>query len=217
MQSDPRREIKYADFSCEYLGRYGTGSTLPALSDESAVLPLKHYNTDYESEHGYNLFTDRVSLYLQATDGKAAHSTLTEGARSIKKGRQPKHSTSANGEYEKKICEHESMVVEGKGNVIVIFTEATSRSVDSTLLKAHGPTETRWRKLSIGLDHTTSTNPEETVTLWMDTVLKDVFGALLIKWNRLLLTCAAHVGILEDEGKSCTKILISRLIDNDSL
>lgn len=200
---DPSLQVKCAGFACDYLGLYETlprtdsAVSLPGFGEKSVILKLKHYDKDDDQpNHGYDLFTEQFSVYVQSVQAASPPQTPSL--------REDIHLTNEDGRSADiigvDVRDKEKITGLEQGNAVIIFTDSANRAVDSTLLKARKAKENRWRKLADGLPRGVFDHSE--AVEWMDMVLKDVFDAMLTKWRRLSTTCAGHVGILEAEGKS---------------
>lgn len=87
------------------------------------------------------------------------------------------------------------------GNVIIIFENSQTGSIEDTLVAARGKWESRWRRLPFYLAYETGdiSSDEQMARQCTKMILQDLWTAMVETWQGLLDTCNNHVAILEDK------------------
>ena len=208
-QRDPWRGINRTGFGLDYLRHYqrpAVGDGNRALSNNQAtvkMMELNCYDENDNATYGYDVFVQRISVYVQKNDGppedpedpNSFNPYLQNGGgdSGLKTERQPHPS---NDEFENVKPLFKNL---DNGNTIIVFEHSqTGLSVD-TLIPARGEIEERWRRLAFYLPHESAMDDDQLAVECMDLVLSDVFKALASAWDYYLYLCGIHVGILEDK------------------
>lgn len=90
------------------------------------------------------------------------------------------------------------------GNVIIIFDNSHSGSIEDTLIAARGAWECRWRRLPFHLAFESKEKPDandddkQLALHCAKAILSDVFKAVIATWDGFLDKAVTHVSILED-------------------
>jgi hypothetical protein len=88
------------------------------------------------------------------------------------------------------------------GNVIIIFDNSCSGSIEDTLIAARRAWECRWRRLPFYLafeSRESIANDEQLALQCSKSVLSDIFRAVIMQWDGFLDQAVTHVSILEDK------------------
>jgi hypothetical protein len=88
------------------------------------------------------------------------------------------------------------------GNVVIIFDNSRSGSIEDTLIAARLAWESRWRRLPLYLaleSREPIDNDEQLALQCSNAILSDVFKAVVTTWDRFLARATAHVRLLEDK------------------
>ena len=87
------------------------------------------------------------------------------------------------------------------GNVIIIFENSISNTVQDTLIGARQQWESRWRRLPfyLGVETHDMSSDDSMALECMKIILTDVFKSVVENWEAFLDYCNTHISILEDK------------------
>ncbi|KAF1916411.1 hypothetical protein BDU57DRAFT_449622 [Ampelomyces quisqualis] len=201
-QRDPWRGIGRAAFGCDYLKHYEKQSISPA--GVNPLMELNHYDDADQPCYGFDVYVQRLSVYVQLSDGSAGQAVdpdipnpyNEEAYEDYQRLKKSYGNVDANEHQERYIPKLRTL---DNSNTIIIFENSQSGSVKDTLIGARQELESRWRRLTFYLPLEDMGNDDMLATECMDFILKDIFKALAYNSNRFLAACETHVGILEDK------------------
>lgn len=204
-QRDPWRGISRAAFGCDYLKHYARQTVLNAPSNQKPLMELNHYNGADQPAYGYDVYVQRLSVYVQLSDGKPGQAVdpdipnpyNEEAYEEYQRLKRSYGNVDANEHQEKYIPKLRTL---DNGNTIIIFEGSVTGSVKDTLIGARQELESRWRRLTFYLPRDEIDNDDSLATECMDFILKDIFKAVAYNWDKFLGVCETHVGILEDKS-----------------
>ena len=217
-QRDPWRGISRAAFGCDYLKFYNKNTSMnaPGAADLKPMMELNHYDEHDQPCYGYDVYVQRLSVYVQLSDGKPGQAVDPDIPNP--------YNEEAYGEYQRlkkqygnvDANEHQDRYIPklrtlDNGTTIIIFENSQSGSVKDTLIGARQELESRWRRLTFYLPREDMDNDGTLATECMDFILKDIFKAVAYNWDRFLSVCETHVSILEDKSKLNTPQTMSGL------
>ncbi|PVI00505.1 hypothetical protein DM02DRAFT_391316 [Periconia macrospinosa] len=205
-QRDPWRGVSRAAFGCDYLKHYDKHK----LAEGEKMMELNRYDRDDQPVYGYDVFVQRLSVYVQLDDGESGLHVDDPDIRNpykdanydrgqlMKKHYETAEENSKNGGYaqEKYIPKLESL---DNGSTIIVFESSQSGSVEDTLIGARQEIEQRWRRLTFYLPREETESDEKLTVECMDFILRDIFKAVAFAWERYINVCETHIGILEDK------------------
>ncbi|KAF2147083.1 uncharacterized protein K452DRAFT_293563 [Aplosporella prunicola CBS 121167] len=208
---DPWRKVVRAGFGLDYLRHYdarmyGRGQ------DETNVkmMELNKYDMSDNPVYGYDVFVQRMSVYVQKKDPLAfspedaeVDNPYKEAAEAEKlghqNGQQPNGYNDNDEHHSGKDHYVPNLPTLDNGNTIIIFEHSHSGGVTDTLIGAREEIESRWRRLMFYLKREDILTDERLSLECMDLILKDIFKALVFSWEKYLRACETHVSILEDK------------------
>lgn len=202
-QRDPWRGISRTAFGADYLKSYDRETHIPFPNLSKPIMELNHYDDSDQPRYGYDVYVQRLSVYVQYSDGVPGQAVDPdipnpyddEAWDEYMRLKKSYGNVNANEHQEKYIPKLRSL---DNGNTIIIFENSVTGSIKDTLIGARQELESRWRRLSFYLPHDDS---DETLTAeCMDFILQDIFKALAYNWHKFLGFCETHVGILEDKS-----------------
>lgn len=204
-QRDPWRGISRTSFGCDYLKHYPSATVKPR--GIAPMFELNHYDDGDKPNYGFDVFVQRLSVYVQLSDGTPGQAVDPdipnpydeEAYEEYQRLKRSYGNVDANEQREKFVPKLKTL---DNSNTIIIFENSQSGSVKDTLIGARQETEARWRRLTFYLPRDDMENDDTLATECMDFILKDIFNALRGNWNKFLASCETHVGILEDKSKS---------------
>ncbi|USP80094.1 hypothetical protein yc1106_07368 [Curvularia clavata] len=198
---DPWRGISRAALGADYLKPYSRYTPFPFNGGNKSIMELNHYDEEDQPRYGYDVYVQRLSVYVQWSDGTPGQAVDPdipnpydeEAWDEYMRLKKSYGNVDANEHPDKYIPKLRSL---DNGNTIIIFENSITGSVKDTLIGARQEIESRWRRLSFYLP----ADNEETLTAeCMDFVLQDIFKALAYNWQKFMGLCETHVGILEDK------------------
>ncbi|KAG9389349.1 CorA Mg2+ and Co2+ transporter [Pyrenophora tritici-repentis] len=201
-QRDPWRGISRAAFGADYLKSYDRETHIPFPNHSKPIMELNHYDETDQPRYGYDVYVQRLSVYVQYSDGMPGQAVDPdipnpyddEAWDEYMRLKKSYGNVNANEHQDKYIPKLRSL---DNGNTIILFENSVTGSIKDTLVGARQELESRWRRLSFYLPHEES---DETLTAeCMDFILQDIFKALAYNWHKFLGLCETHVGILEDK------------------
>ncbi|CAI6334585.1 unnamed protein product [Periconia digitata] len=204
-QRDPWRGVSRAAFGCDYLKHYDKHK----LANGEKMMELNRYDENDQPAYGYDVFVQRLSVYVQLNDGESGipvdpdiqnpyKDANYDRYELMKKHYEATEANTKNGGYaqEKYIPKLESL---DNGSTIILFESSQSRSVEDTLIGARQEIEQRWRRLTFYLPREETESDEQLTVECMDFILRDIFKAVAFSWERYINVCETHIGILEDK------------------
>ncbi|KAF1848280.1 uncharacterized protein K460DRAFT_403573 [Cucurbitaria berberidis CBS 394.84] len=205
-QRDPWRGISRAAFGCDYLKHYERHTVMnaPGAGGLKPMMELNHYDVADQPCYGYDVYVQRLSVYVQLSDGKPGQAVdpdipnpyNEEAFEEYQRLKKQYGNVDANEHQDRYIPKLRTL---DNGNTIIIFENSQSGSVKDTLIGARQEIESRWRRLTFYLPREEMDNDETLATECMDFILKDIFKAVAYNWDKFLTVCETHVGILEDK------------------
>ncbi|KAH7060383.1 cora-like Mg2+ transporter protein-domain-containing protein, partial [Macrophomina phaseolina] len=220
-QRDPWRGISRCAFGLDYLKHYDARKYNRGESDESVkMMELNAYDPFETPVYGYDVFVQRLSVYVQHKDGDGESLRADADDQAFEMQMRNPYNKDEYSEYRRLKKQYESArhhynhgAANGKnghgyfpqleeldnGNTIIVFENAQSSSPEDTLIQARNEIEARWRRLPFYLKKEQKETDEQLAVECMDLVLKDVFKAIAIGWHRFMDACETHVSILEDK------------------
>lgn len=204
-QKDPWRGVSRTSFALDYLRHFekNTHDTLPGVK----MMELNHYDALDNPSYGYDVFAQRLSVYIQMSDGEPGLPTDPEiknpymsneeyeEYQRLKKQYEGEGHHHANG-YERKIPKLQTL---DNGSCIILFEHSHSGSLEDTLIGARQELEARWRRLTFYLPSDETSTDDRLAIECTDFILRDIFKALAFTWEKYLNLCETHVSILEDK------------------
>ena len=135
-------------------------------------------------EYGYDVYPQRTSCYIQRKEEDMSDA--------------PVNNPEITNPYEKDPLAIEEMDNE---NVIIIFENSKSCSIQDTLIPARQSWESRWRRLPFYLayENIDVSNDEDLAIQCMKLIIQDLWTSLGQCWEKLLDIADQHVAILEDK------------------
>ncbi|KAF2807640.1 uncharacterized protein BDZ99DRAFT_61992 [Mytilinidion resinicola] len=202
-QRDPWRGISRAAFGLDYLRHYDKGR----FNKNAALMKfqeLNHYDSFDAPAYGYDSFVQRLSVYIQRSEGEAAL-PMDPDIRNPYNENEVKEYQRLRRQYsnEKGTNGHDNYIPRlqslDNGSTIIIFEHSQSGCVEDTLIGARQEIESRWRRLTFYLPREEISNDERLALECMDFILRDIFKALAFSWEKYLNICETHTSILEDK------------------
>ncbi|KAF2240883.1 hypothetical protein BU26DRAFT_470142 [Trematosphaeria pertusa] len=204
---DPWRGISRAAFGLDYLRHYEKHKCQDSTNGMK-MMELNHYDALDQPTYGFDVYVQRLSVYVQLDDGEAGelddpdirNPYDEDQYQEFQRLKRQYASIDANGQ-EQYLPEHyiPKLQTLDNGSTIIVFENSQSGSVQDTLIGARQEIEARWRRLTFYLPKEEVKNDERLATECMDLVLRDIFKALAFNWEKYINICETHVGILEDK------------------
>ena len=203
-QQDPWRGIGRAAFGCDYLKHYDRNTVKPSAG-QKPMMELNHYDAFDQPAYGYDVHVQRLSVYVQMSDGKPGQAVDPDIPNPYNEEAYEEYQRLKKQYGNVDANEHQEMYIPklrtlDNGNTIIIFENSVTGSVKDTLIGARQEIESRWRRLTFYLPHEDIENDESLCSQCMDFIMKDIFKAISFNWNKFLSVCETHVGILEDKS-----------------
>ncbi|KAI8938981.1 hypothetical protein NX059_004825 [Plenodomus lindquistii] len=203
-QRDPWRGIARTAFSADYLKHYPRDTVHDKIHGQKPMMELNHYNADDQPVYGYDVYVQRLSVYVQLSDGTPGQAVDPDIPNPYNEEAYEEYQRLKKSYGNVDANEHREMYVPklrtlDNGNTIILFENSVSRSVKDTLVGARQELESRWRRLTFYLPRSEIDNDEDLATACMDFILKDIFKAIAYSWDKFLAVCETHVSILEDK------------------
>ncbi|OCK75711.1 hypothetical protein K432DRAFT_361619, partial [Lepidopterella palustris CBS 459.81] len=205
-QRDPWRGISRAAFGLDYLRHYDK-QRFPNNDNAMKMMDLNHYDALGTPSYGYDVFVQRLSVYVQRSEGEPylpSDPDIRNPYNEAEYGeyqrlkRQYGNSVDANG-HEEYVPKLQTL---DNGSTIIIFEHSQSGSVEDTLIGARQEIESRWRRLTFYLPREEISNDDRLALECMDFILRDIFKALAFAWEKYLNICETHVSILVSQFSS---------------
>jgi hypothetical protein len=204
-QRDPWRGISRTAFGCDYLKHYPKQSINPP--GVKPMMELNHYDDEDQPCYGYDVYVQRLSVYVQVCDGTPGQAVdpdipnpyNEEAYEEYQRLKKSYGNVDANVHQERYIPKLRTL---DNNNTIIIFENSQSGSVRDTLIGARQQLESRWRRLTFYLPREDTDNDTTLATECMNFILQDIFKALAYNSSQFLSACETHVGILEDKSLS---------------
>ncbi|KAH7118817.1 hypothetical protein B0J11DRAFT_77552 [Dendryphion nanum] len=204
-QRDPWRGVSRSSFALDYLRYFEKGShdTKPGVK----MMELNHYDALDNPSYGYDVFAQRMSVYVQLSDGEPGlpsdpdikspymSSEEYEDYQRLKKQYEGDGRPHVNG-YERRAPKLQTL---DNGSCIILFEHSHSGSLVDTLIGARQEVEVRWRRLTFYLPPDETSTDDRLAIECTDFILRDIFKALASSWEKYLYLCETHVSILEDK------------------
>ncbi|KAH9869191.1 hypothetical protein IAQ61_006396 [Plenodomus lingam] len=203
-QRDPWRGISRTAFGIDYLKQYPRGTVRDEALNQKPIMELNHYNEDDQPAHGFDVYVQRLSVYVQLSDGKSGQAVDPDIPNPYNEEAYEEYQRLKRHYGNVDANEHREMFVPqlrtlDNGNTIILFEGSVSGSVKDTLIGARQELESRWRRLTFYLPREEIDNDDSVAIQCMDFVLKDVFKAIAYNWDKFVAVCETHVSILEDK------------------
>ncbi|GME32988.1 putative mg2+ transporter family protein [Neofusicoccum parvum] len=212
-QRDPWRGISRCAFGLDYLKHYDARKYNKDAEDEKVkMMELNTYDPFETPVYGYDVFVQRLSVYVQHREPVEELQDFEAQMRNpynqdeYNEYRRLKKQYEAKNSHHHRNPHHDSpggyfphLDELDNGNTIIVFENAQSSSPEDTLIQARHETEARWRRLPFYVRKEQKATDEQLAVECMDLVLKDIFKAITVAWDRFLRACETHVGILEDK------------------
>jgi len=199
---DPWRGISRTGFGVDYLKYYHL-KVVPDndVVDQFKLCELNHWDVDRGNvpAHGYDVYVQRMSVYIQRNEGPI--NTNPDGDMKSPYASVPTTGQTANGTLDP-IDDMETLpLIESMDNnsTIIVFESSHTGYPEDTLIEARGEMEARWRRLMQLLPREDIPNEDVITVELMNIVIKDVYKALQVSWDKLLAKCDEHVNILEEK------------------
>ncbi|KAF2455299.1 cora-like Mg2+ transporter protein-domain-containing protein [Lineolata rhizophorae] len=202
-QRDPWRGISRTSFGLDYLKEYDARrhAAVPDEELQFKMMELNHYDSNENAKYGYDVFVQRLSVYIQRSEGEAYQpndpailNPYCEDDDEEELSRLKRQY--GYGEDAKYIPQLDTL---DNGSVIIIFEHSQSGNVEDTLIGAREELEAKWRRLTFYLPREEVSTDERLALECMDLILRDVFKGLTVAWEKYLSKCETHVSILEDK------------------
>ena len=173
------------------------------------MMELNHYDMADQPRHGFDVYVQRLSVYVQLSDGRPGQAVdpdipnpyNEEAYEEYQRLKKQYGNVDANEHQDRYIPKLRTL---DNGTTIIIFENSQSGSVRDTLIGARQELESRWRRLTFYLPREEMDHDETLATECMDFILKDIFKAVAYNWDRFINVCETHVGILEDKSTFVT-------------
>jgi Mg2+ and Co2+ transporter CorA len=204
-QNDPWRGIARSGFGLDYLMHYPRRKVKETPSTRGMkMMELNHYDSLDNPSYGYDAYAQRLSVYVQLAGEKQRRAVgpeirnpyLHPEFEEDDLGEEQYDTSKANGGRKKYVPKLDSL---DNGSTIIIFEHSQSGSVYDTLIGARQQMEDRWRKLTFFMPREDTTTDEQLAVECMDFILRDIFKALALVWEKYINICETHVSILEDK------------------
>ncbi|KAF2640054.1 hypothetical protein P280DRAFT_452458 [Massarina eburnea CBS 473.64] len=205
-QRDPWRGISRAAFGCDYLKHYARHTIRENVDDK--MMELNGYDDNDQPTYGFDVFVQRMSVYVQMSDGEPGlpvdpeirNPYSPEGqqeyeAYARRKSQYSGMGDSPNGKH-KYVPKLETL---DNGSTIILIEKSQSGSVEDTLVGARQELEQRWRRLTFYLPIKNTESDANVAMQCTDFILRDIFKALAFTWEKYINICETHTGILEDK------------------
>ncbi|OJD30557.1 uncharacterized protein BKCO1_5900034 [Diplodia corticola] len=213
-QRDPWRGVSRCAFGLDYLKQYDARKYNKDADDEKVkMMELNAYDAFETPVYGHDVFVQRLSVYVQHREPHEDRPELH--AADFEMPMRNPYNQEEYGEYKrlKRQYEHRSsrhkeasgngyfphLEELDNGSTIIVFENSQSNSPEDTLIQARNEIEARWRRLPFYLKKEQKATDEQLAVECMDLVLKDVFKAITVGWERFMRACETHVSILEDK------------------
>ncbi|KAF2848187.1 hypothetical protein T440DRAFT_454699 [Plenodomus tracheiphilus IPT5] len=203
-QRDPWRGISRTSFGCDYLKHYPRGTVHDKIFNQKPMMELNHYNMNDQPAYGFDVYVQRLSVYVQLSDGKPGQAVDPDIPNPYDEEAYEEYQRLKRQYGNVDANEHREMYVPklrtlDNGNTIILFENSVSGGVKDTLIGARQELESRWRRLTFYLPREEIDNDDSLATECMDFILKDIFKAIAYSWDKFLVVCETHVSILEDK------------------
>lgn len=210
-QRDPWRGISRCAFGLDYLKHYDARKYNKDAEDEKVrMMELNAYDALETPAYGYDVFVQRLSVYVQHREAPEELHDFEMQMRNPYNQDEYKEYNRLKKQYESQSSQHHHkdrrrsngngyfphLDELDNGNTIIIFENAQSSSPEDTLIQARHEIEAKWRRLPFYLRKEQKVTDEQLAVECMDLVLKDVFKAITVAWERFLRACDTHVSIL---------------------
>ncbi|KAB2568905.1 hypothetical protein DBV05_g12419 [Lasiodiplodia theobromae] len=216
-QRDPWRGISRCAFGLDYLKHYDARKYNKDADDEKVkMMELNTYDPFETPVYGYDVFVQRVSVYVQHSEPREEQPDVHGGDfempmrnpynqeeyseyKRLKKQYEHRnhHYKEANGNNGHGYFPHLEEL--DNGSTVILFENSQSNSPEDTLIQARNEIEARWRRLPFYLKKEQKVTDDQLAVECMDLVLKDIFKAITVGWERFMHACETHVSILEDK------------------
>ncbi|KAI9843557.1 MAG: hypothetical protein M1837_006233 [Sclerophora amabilis] len=198
-QHDPWRGISRTAFGIDYLKQYKMRSSAETNSAEDEAVKMMELNcpfTDENPSEGYNVFVQRLAVYIQHKDDSPA---IPNDPDILNPYNEAEY-------FRRRGIQHENVYIPvldslDNGNTIIIFENSHSGSIEDTMIAARNKWESRWRRLPFYLAFESKDIPDDDhmAVECMRMILGDIFKCIVEVWDSLLDACWDHVSILEDK------------------
>ncbi|KAF2661838.1 hypothetical protein K491DRAFT_586706 [Lophiostoma macrostomum CBS 122681] len=202
-QTDPWRGISRAAFGMDYLRTYNRGIIPESPGDGMKMMELNHFDNSEYPEYGYDVYVQRMSVYVQLSDGDPTLPVDPDMPSPYNEDEGQEYHR-LKQQYNKGMNGHEKPYIPrlrtlDNGSTIIIFEQSQSKSPHDTLIGAREEIENRWRRLTFMLPPLESSDDDQQTTECMDLILRHIFQAVSFSWERFLSLSETHVSILEDK------------------
>ncbi|KAL8909275.1 MAG: hypothetical protein Q9207_000285 [Kuettlingeria erythrocarpa] len=185
---DPWRGVNKTSFGLDYLKSYRVRQL--ELQDRrdaiGKMLELNCYDDDGSPGSSWDVYAQRLSCYVQhkVSSVPAAYHSVEN----------PYQATGVRTEHFPRL---ESL---DNGNVIILFDNSCSGSIDDTIITARQQCESRWRRLPFYLayDSQDVSNDDRMALECMKIILADLWTSVSESWDCLIDRANVHVDCLQD-------------------
>ncbi|KAJ9648849.1 hypothetical protein H2199_000762 [Coniosporium tulheliwenetii] len=173
-QRDPSRGINRTSFALDYLKHYPVKS-VPDSAVSTRMMELDHHDATNMPSHGYDVFSQRLSVYVQHKEAQPMTPTVpnvsnpryhNEAGVSGLEHSSKQHGSGSAGKGRKlaSIAEPVHLMLDvnslDNGRIIIIFDHSHSGVVEDTLIGARQEIVSRWRRLTFNLPQEDVVNDE---------------------------------------------------------
>lgn len=192
IQHEPVRGVKRTAFGLDYLKHFAIQKSTAVRGPRynAKFFELNHYDEENQPVHGYNIYAQRLSCYMQH---KVQSHPTPQNFENFRLQQ------ASNGVTPEQLVSHlESL---DNGNTIIIFDNSSSRSAHDTMFSATQHWERKWQWLPFNLISELPDEPDDDrkALECMKVVLQDIWKTIPETWESLLDACSTHVSILEEK------------------
>jgi hypothetical protein len=202
---DPWRGVSRSGFGVDYL-KYYHPEVVPDtdITKEFKLFEMNHWDPEKGNvpAHGYDVFVQRLSVYVQRNEGPINMSPdgdLANPYAPMPSFAGPTRSWNSHAEKEEDTDALPMMQSMDNSSTIIVFEASHTGYSEDTLMQARGEMEVRWRRLMQLLPREDIPNEDQITVELMNIVIKDIMKALQIYWEKLLAKAEEHLSILEDK------------------
>ncbi|KAK2809675.1 hypothetical protein FQN49_008596, partial [Arthroderma sp. PD_2] len=207
VQFDPWRGVSKTSFGLDYLKQYSksahrtTNHRRNTEDDQLKMMELDCFGDEDNPAHGYDVYVQRLSCYIQHKQTPGAILPPTEDP-DIKNPYHIEENQAGDSPEKRKDVYIPRLNTLDNGNAILIFDNSHTGCLDDTLIPPRQTWEERWRRLPFFLAFESKDLVESDEQLAYQSsriILDDIFKVLTASWESFLDQAMDHVSILEDK------------------
>ncbi|KAL1962734.1 hypothetical protein VTN77DRAFT_9188 [Rasamsonia byssochlamydoides] len=203
VQYDPWRGIGKTSFGLDYVKTFRTAAK--GVDESDRLVRLNSFDENDELTCRHDVYVQRVSCYIQhklAASEISSDDVDVNNSHFYGESKENDDNFILNGDLKDKNEYIPPLRTLDNGNVIIIFDNSYSGSMEDTLIPARREWECRWRRLPFYLafeSRESVANDEQLAVQCTKSIISDVFKAVIAAWDGFLDQAVTHVSILEDK------------------